>query len=101
MGKTSLKHELMNEQLPSVSESTIVAKVHHTRPVRLEWAKVEDTPEKAYWEVVTSEHEIEEIAQLMIKTKIAFLSGGGTWRLLSPPSGRVLPRSGTQIQKLQ
>ena len=69
VGKTSLKHGLMNKQLPSVPESTIIAEVHHLRPVHLEWAKVEDTTKKAYWEDVTSEHEIEAIAQLMVKTR--------------------------------
>ena len=71
VGKTSLKHGLMGKPLPSIPESTIVAKVHHLRSVRLEWAKVKDTAMRSYWEDVTSEHEIEEIAQLMVKMKKA------------------------------
>ena len=64
VGKTSLKHGLMNKRLPSAPESTIVADVSTVKPVSYEWARAGNTGED-FWKQVTPEDEIMEIAQLM------------------------------------
>ena len=64
VGKTSLKHGLMNKPLPSAPESTVIADVSTVKPVSYEWAKAGNTGED-FWKQVTPEDEIMEIAQLM------------------------------------
>ena len=82
VGKTSLKHGLMNKPLPSIPESTIVADVDTVRPVSYQWARAGSSG-TTYWKEVNERDEVEELAQLMAshsprKEEIAVL-----WRSLS------------------
>ena len=64
VGKTSLKHGLMNKPLPAHPESTLVAGVHTLKPVSYQWARA-GSPETDYWKEVSERDEVEEMAQLM------------------------------------
>ena len=64
VGKTSLKHGLMNKPLPLLPESTPVATVDTVRPISYEWAKAGSSG-TTYWKEVSEADEVEEIAQLM------------------------------------
>ena len=64
VGKTSLKHGLMNKPLPLLPESTLVANVDTVRPVSYEWARA-GTSGTTYWEEVSEMDEVQEMAQLM------------------------------------
>lgn len=58
VGKTSLKHGLMNQHLPALPESTRLAE---TKQIKYEWARAISS----YWETLTDEHEYEELARLL------------------------------------
>ena len=62
VGKTSLRHGLMNQPLPDKADSTILAQ---TRPVKYSWAK---TGSLSYhqWAAVSEEDEITEEVQLIL-----------------------------------
>ena len=64
VGKTSLKHGLMNKPLPPLPESTIVAGVDTVKPVSYQWARAGSSGE-TYWKEVSERDEVEEMAQLM------------------------------------
>ena len=64
VGKTSLKHGLMNKPLPPIPESTIVADVDTVRPVSYQWARAGSSG-TTYWKEVNERDEVEELAQLM------------------------------------
>ena len=65
VGKTSLKHGLMNKPLPCVPESTLVASVDTVRPVSYQWARAGSSG-ATYWKEVSERDEVEELAQLMV-----------------------------------
>ena len=54
VGKTSLRHGLMNQPLPEKADSTILAQTH---PVKYSWAKT-DNSSNYQWTTVTEEDEI-------------------------------------------
>ena len=60
VGKTSLRHGLMNEPLPDKANSTVLA---HTRPVKYYWVK-SGGHSVCYWAEVSEEDEISENLQL-------------------------------------
>ena len=62
VGKTSLRHGLMNEPLPDKANSTVLA---HTRPVKYSWVK--SGGHTCYMAEVSEEDEISENLQLFHK----------------------------------
>ena len=60
VGKTSLRHGLMNEPLPDKANSTVLA---HTRPVKYYWVK-SGKHSVCYWAEMSKEDEISENLQL-------------------------------------
>ena len=60
VGKTSLRHGLMNEPLPNKANSTVLA---HTRSVKYYWVK-SGRHSVCYWAEVSEEDEISENLQL-------------------------------------
>ena len=60
VGKTSLRHGLMNEPLPDKANSTILA---HTRPVKYYWVKSGERS-VCYWAEMSKDDEISENLQL-------------------------------------
>ena len=60
VGKTSLRHGLMNEPLPDKANSTVLA---HTRPVKYYWVKSSEHS-VCYWAEMSKEDEISENLQL-------------------------------------
>ena len=62
VGKTSLRHGLMNQRLPHKADSTILAQ---TRPVKYSWAKTGNSSSHHQWVAVTEEDEIAEEVQLI------------------------------------
>ena len=60
VGKTSLRHGLMNEPLPNKANSTVLA---HTRSVKYYWVKI-GRHSVCYWAEVSEEDEISENLQL-------------------------------------
>ena len=60
VGKTSLRHGLMNERLPDKANSTVLA---HTRPVKHYWVK-SGRHSVCYWAGMSEEDEILENLQL-------------------------------------
>ena len=79
VGKTSLRHGLMNQPLPDKADSTILAE---TRPVMYSWAKTGSSSHHQ-WAAVTEEDEIAEEAQLILaqETKTELFSGFFNWLL--------------------
>ena len=63
VGKTSLRHGLMNEPLPDKANSTVLA---HTRPVKYSWVKSGGHPGR-YMTQVSEDDEISENLQLFHK----------------------------------
>ena len=61
VGKTSLRHGLMNKHLPRKADSTILAE---TRPVKYTWAMT-GNPADHQWTEVTEDHEIAEMVQMV------------------------------------
>ena len=61
VGKTSLRHGLMNEPLPDKANSTVLA---HTRPVKYYWVK-SGRDSVCYWAEMSKEDEISENLQLI------------------------------------
>ena len=63
VGKTSLRHGLMNQPLPDKPDSTILAQ---TRPVKYSWAKIaNNNSDYLCMAEVTEEDELDEEAQLV------------------------------------
>ena len=65
VGKTSLRHGLMNKRLPRKADSTILAE---TRPVKYSWAKTGNSSHHQ-WAAVTEEDEIAEEVQLIFSQR--------------------------------
>ena len=61
VGKTSLRHGLMNQCLPRKADSTILAQTH---PVKYSWAKTGNSSHHQ-WAEVTEEDEIAEEVRLI------------------------------------
>ena len=68
VGKTSLRHGLMNQPLPDKPDSTILAQ---TRPVKYSWVKIasNDSAQQRCMAEVTEEDELDEEAQLIVIAK--------------------------------
>ena len=64
VGKTSLKHGLMNKPLPPLPESTLVAGVDTVKPVSYQFTKAGHSG-TTYWKEVNERDEVEELVELM------------------------------------
>ena len=64
VGKTSLRHGLMNQPLPDKPDSTILAQ---TRPVKYSWVKIAgNDSDHQFMAEVTEEDELDEEAQIIV-----------------------------------
>ena len=68
VGKTSLRHGLMNKRLPRKAKSTILAE---TRPVRYSWANAGNLSDHQ-WVEMTEDDEIAEEVRMIENVSIFF-----------------------------
>ena len=79
VGKTSLRHGLLNQRLPRKADSTILAE---TRPVKCTWAMT-GHPSGHQWSEVTEDDEIAEEAQMVKNATPEFLLMDSSTRMHS------------------
>ena len=88
VGKTSLRHGLMNEPLPDKANSTVLA---HTRPVKYSWVK--SGGHSCYMAEVSRYDELSEFSQLIHKYRASNSITDAERHSVSDESGRRVVHS--------
>ena len=96
VGKTSLRHGLMNEPLPDKANSTVLA---HTRPVRYSWAKTGGSSSVHHWTEVSEEDEISEEVHLCHQYRHTALDSHGHIGLIRSDKDTVKQHREINIHK--
>ena len=86
VGKTSLRHGLMNEPLPDKANSTVLA---HTRPVKYSWVK--SGGHSCYMTEVSEDDELSEFSQLFHKYRASITDAES--HSVSDESGHIVIHS--------
>ena len=92
VGKTSLRHGLMNEPLPDKANSTVLA---HTRPVKYLWVK--SGGHSCYMAEVSKYDELSEFSQLIHKYRASNSITDAERHTVSDESDSVSDESGRRV----